>query len=307
MFKVMDAVTVAFQNLDLVVESFAGSVGSAILPAVLDVGAVVPDGVGAPPGALMVGGGISVKPVSEHSPLYRISRLLQDAMEPGEGVIGFPEVIGKGKCLFQQRSFELEGVLPVLLLMGDGGGEEPGGTFQDLVGSFRAIRAERLLKGAADFTDIVIEKPDDMEQIDAYGDVRETPPGEGDKAAVHVTAEKMDASALLQGVIPEIVEQVFEIHGWKDIDDAAEGAVGEIAVETVDIPAPGILVINPGRALKLVNAECLRKKGRLWEVNGKEDRKHLSLRETVVEGDIPEGPCGHEGGADRKPGGNREL
>lgn len=59
----MDAITVVFQDIDLVVQSFAGSVGSAILPAVLDVRAVVPDGVGAPPGALMVGGGISVKPM----------------------------------------------------------------------------------------------------------------------------------------------------------------------------------------------------------------------------------------------------
>ena len=32
----------------------------------------MPNGVGAPPGALMVGDGISVKPVGEHSPLYRI-------------------------------------------------------------------------------------------------------------------------------------------------------------------------------------------------------------------------------------------
>ena len=40
--------------------------------------------------------------------------------------------------------------------MGDGGDEEPGGTFQDSVGSFPAIGAERLLKGAADFTEIEI-------------------------------------------------------------------------------------------------------------------------------------------------------
>lgn len=73
MFKVMDAITVAFQEFDLVVQSFVGPVGSAILPAVLDVGAVVPDGVGAPPGALMAGGGISVKPVGEYNLLYRLA------------------------------------------------------------------------------------------------------------------------------------------------------------------------------------------------------------------------------------------
>lgn len=43
------------------------------------------------------------------------------------------------------------------------------------------------------------------------------------------------------------------------------------------------------------------------EVNGAQDGKHLRLREAVVEGDIPEGPGDHEGGADRKPGRNREL
>lgn len=66
--EVMDAVTAALQDLDLVVQSFAGPVRPAIFSAVLDVRAVVPDRVGAPPGALMGGGGISVKPVGKHTP-----------------------------------------------------------------------------------------------------------------------------------------------------------------------------------------------------------------------------------------------
>ena len=45
--KVVDTVTVALEDPDLVVKPFAGAIGSAVLPAVLDAGAVVPDCVGA--------------------------------------------------------------------------------------------------------------------------------------------------------------------------------------------------------------------------------------------------------------------
>ena len=116
--EVMDIITVALQDFDFIVQSLAGSVGSATLPAVLDVGAAVPDRVGAlPPGALMSRGGISVKSVGEHAPLYGISRFCQDVMEFHEGHIGFSEVIGKSKSLFQQRGFKRERALPVLLLI----------------------------------------------------------------------------------------------------------------------------------------------------------------------------------------------
>ena len=163
------------------------------------------------------------------------------------------------------------------------------------------------MKGAADLTDIVIEESDDMEHINAYFDIREAPLSKGDKAAVHVTAEEEDAAALLRGVIPEAGEQVFEIHAWKNVDDAADRAIGDIAVEAADIPTTGIFIIGSGRAIKLVHAESLRQEVRFWEVNGMEDRKHLRFRETVVDGDIPEGTGGHEGGADGKPCGDRNF
>ena len=146
-----------------------------------------------------------------------------------------------------------------------------------------------------------------MEHIDANFDIREAPLSERDKAAVHIAAEETDTATLLWGVVPEIGEQVIKIHARKDIDDAADRAIGDIAVETSDIPTPGIFIIGSGRAIKLVNAESLRQEVRFWEVNGMEDRKHLRFRETVVDGDIPERTGGHEGGADGKPCGDRKF
>ena len=303
----MDTVTVALEDLDLVVESFTGAIGFPVLPTVLDVGAVVPDGVGAPSGALMGRGGIYVKPVCEHNSLQRIRSLREDAVENHEGFIGLPEIVGKKKGAFQQPGFEGEGVLPVLFLICDRGREEPGGALEDMIGSLIAIGAEGLLKSTADFRDIVIQEPDDMEHIDAYFDIREALFGEGDKTAVHVTAEEENAAALLQGIIPKISDKVFEIHAGKDIDDASGGTIRDIAVETVNIPTLGILIINPGRALKLVNAEGLRQAVGFGEVNGAEDRKHLGFRETVVDGNVTERAGGHERGADRKPCGDRKF
>ena len=48
-----------------------------------------------------------------------------------------------------------------------------------------------------------------------------------------------------------------------------------------------------------VNAEGVWQEGRLLEVKGVQDGKRLCLREAVVEDDVPEGLCGHKGGADR--------
>ena len=51
----------------------------------------------------------------------------------------------------------------------------------------------------------------------------------------------------------------------------------------------------------------MEQEGRFGEGNSTQDGKHLGCRGAVVEGDVPERPRGHEGGADRKPCGNRKL
>ena len=75
-----------------------------------------------------------------------------------------------------------------------------------------------------------------MEHVDADLNIGETAFGEGDEAAVHVAAEEADAPAFLEGIVHEIGEQEVQGNLREDIDDAAETAVGNVAMETADIP-----------------------------------------------------------------------
>ena len=76
-----------------------------------------------------------------------------------------------------------------------------------------------------------------MEHVDADFNIREAAFGEGDEAAVHVAAEEADAPAFLEGIVHEVGKQEVEGNLGEDIDDAVETAVGNVAVETADIPA----------------------------------------------------------------------
>ena len=71
----VETITVPLEDLDAVVETFAGAVGLSVLPAVLDIGAVAPDGAGAAPGALTVGGGVGGEPPGKCVALLRVGRL----------------------------------------------------------------------------------------------------------------------------------------------------------------------------------------------------------------------------------------
>ena len=146
-----------------------------------------------------------------------------------------------------------------------------------------------------------------MEHVNADMCIGEAASGEGEKAAVHVTAEELDAAALIGGILQKIGKQISEINAWEDINDAAEGTVGEITVEAGDVPAFRFRIIDPGGTLKLIDAEGLGEKTRFREINGTEDRENLRLGETVVDGDVTERASSHESGADIEPCGHREL
>ena len=75
-----------------------------------------------------------------------------------------------------------------------------------------------------------------MEHVNTDLSIREAASGEGDEATVHVTAEETDAPAFLKGIVHEVGEQEVQGDLREDIDDAAEIAVGNVGVVTVDIP-----------------------------------------------------------------------
>ena len=146
-----------------------------------------------------------------------------------------------------------------------------------------------------------------MEHVNADMCIGEAASGKGEKAAMHVTAEELDAAALIEGILQKIGDQISEVNAGEDINDAAEGTVGEITVEAGDVPAFRFRIIDPGGTLKLIDAESLGEKTRFREIDGTEDREDLRLGEAVVDGDVTERARCHEPGADIEPCGHREL
>ena len=99
---------------------------------------------------------------------------------------------------------ECSEIAPVGFLIKGRSGEELGGAFEKLIGVLIAAGTESVLERTADVGDIVVEKPDDMEQVNADLNIRETAFGEENEAAVHATAEEADAPAFLEGIVHEI-------------------------------------------------------------------------------------------------------
>ena len=96
-----------------------------------------------------------------------------------------------------------------------------------------------------------------MEHVNADMCIGEAASGKGEKAAMHVTAEELDAAALIEGILQKIGDQISEIDAGKDINNTAEGTVGEITVETADVPAFILRIIDPGGSPEFINAEGL--------------------------------------------------
>ena len=125
----MDAVTIPLEDLDAVVEAFAGAVGPIVFPAVLDIGAVVSDGACAAPGSVMVRLGISTEPFGKGVALKGIDGHGQDFMEILECAVSLPEAPGEGEGGFQQFRLFCEGIAPVIPAVERRSGEEPCGAF----------------------------------------------------------------------------------------------------------------------------------------------------------------------------------
>ena len=94
-WKRMSAVLVPFDIFDALVETFAGPVALMVFPGVLDIGAVVADGIDAAAGARAFGRGIRTDPFREGFPPQAEQGHAEDRVEGLEGIVGLPEVIGK--------------------------------------------------------------------------------------------------------------------------------------------------------------------------------------------------------------------
>ena len=140
-----------------------------------------------------------------------------------------------------------------------------------------------------------------MAHVNADMCVREAASGEGEKAAMHVTAEELDAASLIEGILQKIGNQISEIKAGEDINDAAEGTVGEITVEAADVPAFLFRIIDSGGTLKPIDTEGVGEGTRFREIDRTEDRENLQLSEAVVDGNVTERACCHEPGADIEP------
>lgn len=84
-----------------------------------------------------------------------------------------------------------------------------------------------------------------MEHVNADIGVEKVASGEGEKFIEHIAAEEKDAVALIEVVLLKIGDQISEINAREDINDADEGIIGEITLETVDIPAICFWIIDP--------------------------------------------------------------
>lgn len=80
------------QDLDLVVQAFTETIGSAVLPAVLDVTPPMADSAGCGVDLLHIGGGILFDPFCQFLVLDRVGPGSEDIMEELEGVISFQKI-----------------------------------------------------------------------------------------------------------------------------------------------------------------------------------------------------------------------
>lgn len=80
-FEGMNTAGVALDILDLLVQTFAGTVALAVFPAVLDVLPVVSDGIGCRSGGGTFGGCVGTDPLGQGCTLERIFRRAEDVME----------------------------------------------------------------------------------------------------------------------------------------------------------------------------------------------------------------------------------
>lgn len=77
----MDTACVAFDILDLLVQTFAGTVALAVFPAVLDILPVMADGIGCRTGGGTFRSSVGADPFGQGCTLERVFRRAEDVME----------------------------------------------------------------------------------------------------------------------------------------------------------------------------------------------------------------------------------
>ena len=113
----MSSVAVSLYDLDLVVQAFTWRIGFVILPCILDVRAVMPDGVSTPSGAVVFGRGIFPYPIGKVGSLDGVFGGMEYHKKLLVGIKGFPKLVGELKQLREAFSLLRNVGLEVMVIV----------------------------------------------------------------------------------------------------------------------------------------------------------------------------------------------
>ena len=196
-FKAMQTEGDALEHLDLVVEPLAGAVGTAVFPSVVKISAPMLDTPGKTFNLGNVGIAVLLNPVGQARLLENQLTFRIDPMEILHGVICFREI---GKQLkHNSELFQPLGVIGIsdTFLLQFAAQEAARRFFQDAVLLLILRVLHFALKSPANHLNRIVDKLNDMEQIDTDAGLRKKLLCDGNEAIVHVTAEVFDPRTLI--------------------------------------------------------------------------------------------------------------
>ena len=121
---------------------------------------------------------------------------------------------------------------------------------QKLVGILLILVTQFLLQSSADGVNVGIQQLDDMEHVNADGNVWKAALGQSDESAMHVTGKVFHFLALGKIKREEVWHELFQCDLRENVDDTAGITIGDIAVKFVCNPALSGGIIDAGGTLE---------------------------------------------------------